>query len=196
MTNANPATLLSWTNLFMAYGPWVERGSRAPRGDLPGHNSSFKREVLVEYGDELERIMRSDNETMRDLAERGHKLLFEPAARTAHVNVSRPLSFVIDTFNAATLYAAVRRERWSPAKRLLYIAGAPLIPAVRLWRILADIRRSGHAPDLLPRVLPVLTAGLVVSALGELVGYLYGPGSIRRMHDIELHRFRHTGRRG
>lgn len=196
ITNANPGSMISWVNLFMSYGPWVERRKRGPSGDLPGHNSSFKRAVLLEYGDELEEVMRSDNHMMGDLAERGHTLLFEPAARTAHVNVSRPLSFVVDTFGASRLYAAVRREGWGPGRRLLYIVGAPLIPAVRLRRIVGDMRRSGHARELVPRVLPTLMSGLFVSACGELVGYLDGPGSTRHMQDIELHRFRHTGRRG
>ncbi len=48
----------------------------------------------------------------------------------------------------------------------------------------------------MPRMLPALIAGLLVSAAGELVGYLDGPASTRRMHDIELHRLRHTGWRG
>ncbi len=28
MANANPATLISWANLFLNFGPWVERWSR------------------------------------------------------------------------------------------------------------------------------------------------------------------------
>jgi hypothetical protein len=196
VVNANPGSQLSWVNLFMSYGPWVGGGERGPRNDLPGHNSSFKRSVLLEYGDRLEDVMRSDNHMMGDLVARGHTLLFEPTARTAHVNVSRPLSFVADTFNAARLYAAVRREGWSPARRLLYIVAWPLIPAVRLGRIVGDMRRSGYARRLMPRTLPALVAGLVVSAAGELVGYLDGPANTRKMHDIELHRLRHTGRRG
>ncbi len=72
--------------------------------------------------------MRSDNHLMADLAARGHALLFEPAARTAHVNVSRPRSFVVDTFNASRLYASVRREGWHPARRLLYLRGVAADP--------------------------------------------------------------------
>jgi hypothetical protein len=197
ITNANPpGSQLAWANLLMTYGAWDETGQRGPRSDLPGHNSSFKRAVLLEYGDRLEDMMLSDNYMMSDLAARGHRLLFEPAARTAHLNVSRLASFIGDSYLASRLYASVRRTDWAPARRLLYMAGTPLIPLVRLRRILGQLRRSGRAPELLPGVLPALLTGLLVSALGELVGYVAGVRESPFLRDIELHRTRHVGRHG
>jgi len=65
----------------------------------------------------------------------------------------------------------------------------PLIPVVRLWRILPEVRRSARKYGLLPGVLPPLLLGLLVSATGELLGYAAGVGSSpRRIVDVEFHR--------
>lgn len=190
--NAEPGSLLGWANLLMAYGPWVEPVNSGPTSMLPGHNGSFERAVLLEYGSALEEMLESDTVLIQSLAERGHRLYLEGRARTAHLNVSRPTSFVVDSFGSSRDYAARRSRKWSRALRALYIGGSPLIPAVRLRRILKDVRRAGLERMLLPRVLPALLLGLAVSAVGELCGYVAGPGDARRLADIELHRVRHV----
>ena len=49
--NANPATAVSWADFFIGYGPWAEPISAGTVDFLPGHNSSYKRAVLLEYED-------------------------------------------------------------------------------------------------------------------------------------------------
>jgi hypothetical protein len=62
-------------------------------------------------------------------------------------------------------------------RRLLYVLASPLIPAVRLRRSYREIRRIGEQDRLLPRVLPTLCVALGCHALGELMGYAFGPGN-------------------
>ena len=53
-----------------------------------------------------------------------------------------------------------------------------------------DLRRTGRL-DLLPRVLPVLAAGMAVNGFGELLGYTLGTGRARETKfDLESRRGR------
>jgi hypothetical protein len=127
-----------------------------------------------------------------ELARRGHGLYLEAAARIDHLNVSRLRWALVERFESGRKFASIRVGRWSPARRLVYAAGAPLIPAVRLRRILAELRRSGRSRELLPRLLPVLALSLAVSALGELAGYVTASSRTTRLYDMELHKARYV----
>ena len=96
---------------------------------------------------------------------------------------------------AGRAYAASRAEGWPAWRRAVYACGSPLIPLVRGRRVLRDIRRTGRSAELLPRILPALTLGLTLSALGELAGYALGPGGASRLiGEMELRRMPHVRR--
>ena len=193
LANGNPGPSLSWASLLIAYGRWMEGAPPGPVDDLPGHNSSYKRDLLLSYGDRLEDMLEMESALHHDLRARGHRLYLEPAAKTAHVNVSRLPSFLAVRFHSGRLFGAARAEGWPLWRRLAFVLGSPLIPAVRLARFVRDLRRPDAPAGLLPRVLPALTLGLMVSSLGEAVGYALGAGaSTHGREDIELHRGQHA----
>jgi hypothetical protein len=191
MGNANPGSLVSWVSLFLDYGPWVESDRRGVADDVPGHNAAYKRAALLELGDELELHLRADSLMHAELRERGHELYLEPDAVCDHLNVSSLYWALVEHFHSGRKFAGQRARTWSWRLRLLFAGGAPLIPAVRAYRIVRDIRRSGRT-DLLPRVLPVLLLVLGVSAAGELVGYVAGPGRSPLLYQIEIFKSRYT----
>jgi hypothetical protein len=151
--------------LFLDYGPWVEhRGGEA--ADVPGHNSAYKRELLLACGPELEALMEIETMFHWELHRAGHRFYVEPRAAIAHVNVSLPSAWLAERWHAGRVFAASR------ARRLVFVAGSPLIPLLRFRRIVGQIRRAG-----LGRRLPVLLTSLIVSAAGEMVGYAAGAGN-------------------
>jgi hypothetical protein len=90
------------------------------------------------------------------------------------------------------MFAAIRAEGWSIPRRLLYTVGALLIPAVRFFRIVRQLSRSGTYQCLPSLVFPTLILGLVVSALGEMFGYALGAGEAKqKLSTLEFHRIRH-----
>jgi len=77
------------------------------------------------------------------------------------------------------------------AKRVAYAIASPLIPVVRLVRIVSMLASSGRYSFLLPRILPALVTCLAADGLGELVGYVAGPGSSpEKLGAIEFNRRR------
>jgi glycosyltransferase involved in cell wall biosynthesis len=194
--NANPGSLVSWTNLLLDYGRWLEPAPAGEIDDLPGHNSSYKRALLLDYGSKLEALLEAETFLHSDLRARGYRLYLEPAAKTYHLNVTRPSSWIAERFHAGRRFGAARARGWSPFRRFLYVAGGPLIPLVRLPRVLRDIGRIGQSRALLPWILPALAGGVVMNSAGEMVGAAAGPGdAMLKLSRIELNKIPHVARR-
>jgi len=191
--NANPGSMTSWASLFLDYGSCVETATVGVVDYLPGHNTSYKREILLQYDSQLEAMMEAEVLLHWDMRTRGYQLYLDPTVKTYHLNVTQPSSWLPERFYTGRRFAAARALHWSPLRRLLYAGGTPLIPLVRLSRVLRDVRRSARRHELLPRILPPLIAGLVVSAVGELVGYTCGAGDTSaRLAEMELHKARYV----
>lgn len=195
IANANPRTLTSWANFLIEYGHWLDPCPGGAAEHLPGHNGSYKRAILLDYGPKLESMLDAESIVHWDLRAKGHELYLEPAARTFHQNFSAAFSSVPLRFNGGRLFAASRARDWPALRRLLYCAGAPVIPFVRLKRIVLELRKPGRRRDLLPRILPLLAAGLVVDAAGEMIGYACGEGdAMRKLSEMEFHRHRYLAK--
>jgi hypothetical protein len=193
--NANPATLVSWADLYVAYAPWLDPAPSGERDHLPGHNSSYKRECLLAYGDRLEGMMVSESVLHWDLGRQGHRLYLEAKAKTAHTNFSLLPPWVRSKFHSGRVFAAARVRGWPAWKRWTFAAASPLIPLVRLAKITSLARRSGQGVGRIARVIPVMILGLIASALGEAAGYAFGPGgSVEELAEYEFHRNRYLDR--
>lgn len=195
MTNANPRTMVSWSCFLLDFGQWVVPGEPGPAAMLASHQTSYKRAPLMEYGSRLGELMETEVALQADLLANGHQLYFEPAASTDHVNVSRLRDLLVVQYYSYRAFAARRAAQgaWSWGRRLAYIAGSPLIPVVRAYRVLGHIRRGGLTGRLVPRIFPSLMIALTSAAAGEVVGYAFGAGDApTRRLSFELDRKRHT----
>jgi Glycosyl transferase family 2 len=192
--NANPRTSISRADFVIAYGPWCNPRPAGALNHLPGHNSSYKRAILLEYGPELDGMLEAESVLHWDMRRRGLQLRLEPAARLAHVNFAKLSPWMSIQFQMGRVFAATRATRWSLLRRLGYAGGSPLIPLVRFWRILQGPQQ--RAQGLTPATLPVLLFGLVISGAGEMIGYAFGRGdSLTKLIAFEFHRVRHITER-
>jgi hypothetical protein len=195
MANANPRTMTSWANLLIEYAEWLEPSPGGEREHLPGHNSSYQRATLLEYGERLEAMLDAESVLHWDLRRKGCKLYLEPTARTFHQNFSAPLSYLSLRFNGGRLFASARSRAWPFGRRAIFALGAPLIPFVRCLRIARELFKAGRPRHLLLPLLPVLLLGLIFDAAGEMAGYAFGPGSaMAKLSDMEFHRERYLER--
>lgn len=196
MSNANPRSATSWANLLTEYAPWLEPVEGGGREHLPGHNGSYKRALLLEYGERLESMLDAESVLHWDLRSRGHKLYLEPRARTFHQNFSAFAPSLTLRFNGGRLFASSRARGWPAWRRALYACASPLIPLLRCARIVGELSKPGRPRGLLPRLLPALFALLVFDGAGELAGYALGAGdSMRKLSDMEFHRGRYMAAR-
>ena len=194
--NANPATAVSWADFLIGYGPWIDPTPAGTVEFLPGHNSSYKRSILLEFDTDLEAMMEAETVLHWELRKKGYKLYLEPAAKTSHVNFSLYSSWINAQYYCGRLFAGTRANTMSMLQRLLYVGGAPLIPFVRLARIFKAIHRPGRPHVKLLCVLPVLFLGLVLDGLGQMIGYACGIGdSKQKLANFEFHRRQHLSKR-
>lgn len=200
IANANPDSLVSWANLAIEYGPWLDHTPAGVRDHLPGHNSSYKRDVLLAYGERLPAMFDAESVLHWDLRAQGYQLYLEPRARTYHINISAFMPSLILRFYGGRLFAAARSRQWTWPRRLLYLAAGQLIPVVRLIRTARWLLQPGRPGHRLPRLLPVIALFLIVDGIGEMLGYALGMGSaMSTISDMEFDRQRYltpTDRQG
>jgi hypothetical protein len=188
MCNGNPDTMLSWADFYQAYGEWTPPVSSGPVSQLPGHNSSYKRDMLLALGDRLDFMMEAEGSLHRELKAQGYKLMLESSTCTTHLNFASWSSWIPAKYHTGREFAATWSHSWSWPRRLLFTVASPLIPWIRLWHIQKNVRR-GHSVGFLIRLLPILFAGMTVEGFGQMLGYVAGPGSSsEKIAMYEFHR--------
>jgi glycosyltransferase involved in cell wall biosynthesis len=196
MVNPHRDGSAGWIKFLIDYGRWVPPLAPGPVNDLPGHNSSYKRSLLLDYGPELERMLDAEWVLHKHLRRRGHALYLEPAAVTRHISATRFVPSIVEWFHYSRGFATARSRGWPRSRRLVYAAGSPLIVVVRLRPVVAAMRRTGHASRI-ARSLPLALVTLAGSAAGELVGYAVGGGEgAEGSTEYELHRDRYADEYG
>lgn len=182
VVNGNPQTAASEASFVVAFsGSAYVRTTHEARS-LAGHNGSYRRAFLLQYGDGLAEMYKSERLLQYDIEARGKKMILLAETRMQHWNSSRWGSVLAHAYSGGRLFAGQRARTWGKTRRLAYILGAPLIPLVRMRRILQDLRESpADYARIVPRRLPLVALPLFVHAFGEATGYLFGLG------DVEAH---------
>jgi hypothetical protein len=197
LENGNPRTLTSWANFGLSFCEWFADASEPPRA-VPsgaGHNTSYKREMLMQmYGDNLDRWMNPERVMHGDIIARNKSIVLDPRTRVAHVNLSKPMAYFGVSYAGGRVFGAARSTQWSAPRRFFYAILFPLVPAIRLKRMLEHYNTPKKRRDakFLP-ALPLILLGLGCHAFGEAIGYLFGSGGIiERYTDYELRRQNHV----
>jgi hypothetical protein len=190
MFNANPKTRASEAAFVLAFSAAAYAPTTREARMLGGHNASYRREFLMSLGDELRELYMSERVLQFEIEGRGLKMILLAHPRIGHFNFSRWRSTIVHAFQGGRLFAGQRGRDWSFGRRVIYAAGAPLVPFIRLRRIMSDLRES---PDeyarLVPSRLPIFAFVLALHALGEAVGYAFGVGNaVDRYAPFELYR--------
>ena len=187
--NANPDSAISWADILIEYGRWLTPSSRREVDMLPGHNSSYKRDVLLQYGPELDSLMEAETVLFWDLRRRGYKLLVEPAARVNHTNFSRLGPYLSVMWHLGRSFAGKRAEPWSFPRRVAYAVASPAIPLIRGKHIMAAAMENGIPLGRLLSSAPAMLAGLTVDFVAQATGAVFGGGSsTARLTAFEFHR--------
>lgn len=187
--NANPESHISRADLLIEYGRWLAPGRRREVEMLPGHNSSYKREVLVQYGQELDSLMEAETVLFWDLRRRGYTLLFEPAARVKHTNFNRLRPYLTVKWHLGRTFGGKRAEPWSVVRRAAYALASPAIPVIRLSHVVRAAIANRVPLRQLVLMLPAMLTGLAVDCVAQATGAVFGAGgSTARLTAYEFHR--------
>lgn len=83
----------------------------------------------------------------------------------------------------------MREERWTLLRRVLYTAGSPLIPAVRITRLCQKLPLTGKSIVGRLSIALMMVPGLLLDGLGQMMGYAFGTGNAKaRLVRLEYNR--------
>ena len=191
LVNGNPDIGTSNQAFHMNYGRYVcAPQTRGPVRRVSGQNSTFKRDVLLRYNDEIEVMMVSDLILQLMLEKDGYQFFHEPGATVAHRNeISLPsLAKGVFFWNWCFSGTRARLFHWSWLRRIIWILLSPLMPWVRLFRIFRWMLRHRVYP--LGKVLrdtPFILVTNYISAVGQVAGLVSGTGyAARRFSEFEM----------
>jgi hypothetical protein len=194
--NANPGSMLSWSNILLAYGQWAETVAAGDIAWLPLHNCSYRKSALVALGADIAPMFNREGEVLVRLRDAGGRFRFAPGARIRHLNPSTWKSTWQLRLDAGRLAAANRWRDggWSRARRFVFAVSGPLIPLVRYLRMRQEL--FGPSKDVTEhRHGLALLLGLVFDGAGQIAGFVAGPGQSRaRLSVFEMDRIRHLNR--
>jgi hypothetical protein len=179
-TSANPESFVSRVSLIGRYGAFVHPARRGRAPLISGNNVSYKRELLLSFGDRLEDVLTIDFNLQEILTKRGVPMFVESKALAAHQHFTTVTREGITGHHYCRLLAAkrVQTQDWSTGRKLLHGIGAPLgSPAIRLWRLLKGLRGRGELWSTAILGLPVIITEYFFDAMGESLGYLAGAGN-------------------
>jgi hypothetical protein len=158
---------------------------------LPGHNSAYRRDVLLSFGDQLPVLLSNEILLNWKMADAGHKMLIDPAVAFGHLNeedfsiLARSYYYWNRCFghNRSLVY------RWPRSRRLLQAIATPVVPLLRCNRMLMTLLRSDRAavPIFLRNLWAIILIEYI-AALGLAVGCLFGIGDAAlRFSEYEFH---------
>lgn len=181
MDNGNPGVGTSDAVYLINFSRWLPPVKLGETDMIPGYNSSYVRERLLAYGDELAVLLRCDTLLQRRLAQDGGRIALAPGVRISHMNETDVLSILKGTFLWNRMFAATRSlvSPWSTPKKLLWLSLSPLIPWVRSLRLVWGVATTKR--ELLWRTvlaLPVALASHSSAAAGQILGVVAGIGDV------------------
>jgi hypothetical protein len=195
MLPSNPGWV-SWAHI---YGQFAEVVAPRPSGEVSrtgGHHTMYRRSLLMEYQGRLVDLFGHEAVLQEDLERRGIKLYLIGEVSSGHTQISSFWSYLHHEFVSQRGFAVarVRNLKWGWGRRLLYAAGSPLIPFLRVKRSLPFIRSTGRWNELMPQIGLIMLAANSAGALGEALGYLTGHSdkAMSARAKIELDRYSHV----
>ncbi|MFN8380122.1 MAG: hypothetical protein U0452_15785 [Anaerolineae bacterium] len=164
------------------FGRFSAPADEGPCAVLTGNNAAYRRDAVLALGVDLPDLLEMEPLLNWRLTKHGHILGIEPRARIVHANEPDLLAFVEANFVFSRLFGALRgnAQGWSRATRIVWAASAPVLPLIRLARLLRFV--AARRPAALGAVLlssPALLASQYSSVVGQSIGLLIGEGHSR-----------------
>ena len=175
--NANAQIGISESIAVINYGLWGPPMKAGEASILAGNNTSYRREVLLRYEDQLDDLMLSDTVLQWQMVKDGHRLYAEPSISIRHLNPTTPRNAVKAEYFYHWAFSALRAQvfRWSAWEKLRYLLLSPGVPWLRFTRLVRLVRlKSPHRFAAFLIRSPLILLFLHAAALGQNMGLVFG----------------------
>jgi hypothetical protein len=173
--NGSTTRIVDWASFLLSSAPAMRPLLSRSYGRIatPG-NISYKRRAIPQYVLPTGVLELAVNRTLRA---RGERLIADDRLVVHHIqSFSLPQACQAHFHNGRSL-AGFRKGFVSPTERLLRLGACAVLPGWLLWRSLGALCSKRRALDRALVGLPALVLFAYCHAVGELFGYLAGPGN-------------------
>jgi GT2 family glycosyltransferase len=173
--NAATERLVDWAVFLCEYSEFVSPMRAGVVAALPGPNVSYKRAAIPLMQGLLDEG-HWENVLHGRLQERGFPLYLEPSIRVLHRKFFGLGEFLSQRYHYGRGFAGVRVQGAPAAKKAVFAAGAAALPPLILSRIARRLFGRARHRVIYLKSLPLLVLFTLSWTLGEMVGYVSGPG--------------------
>ena len=166
---------IDWTVYFCEYAALMSPVPDGPAHAIPGMNAVYDLELLGPWRQLMERGW-WENRIHDALVAGGFTIGLDNAIVVDHRKRFSFAMFVSERFHYSRAYAGDRVVGASSITRLVWAAKTAALPPLIVSRITREVLRRRRHIGWYVRTLPMVVFFSTVWALGELVGYLWGPG--------------------
>jgi Glycosyl transferase family 2 len=159
---------------------WQSPAERCQLSMIDGDNSAYKRDILLNYGDQLGPMLRAEAVLLLKMQEDGYKLLLEPAARYIHIGEAsfHTLPSTLFYWHRVFGYSRTLVFHWSALQRLRRLIMLPLLPWLQNTVTLSYIlKKRRDQLWMFIKNLPLLLVLQYCSNAGQAVGIVFGDGN-------------------
>lgn len=171
----NYRRLRDWVVYFCEYNGYLPPAPDAETWDLNGANIAYRRQLLVKHQALLDGgyweatlhpVLRAEGVAFRSV----------PGMVVRHCGPFDLLYYLRQRYWFSRAFAGARAGQLPFLHRAAYLAAAPVIPALLLWRMGLRVWRKRCRRGRFLASVPLIALALTAYVVGEWVGYLAGPG--------------------
>lgn len=167
---------VDWAAFFCDYAQFMLPLPTGVASEVPGNNISMKRSALARGREFVEGEFWKTYWGRRLQCE-GLHLYASPAIVVHYRKSFRLLQYLVHRFHNGRCFAGMRLAELTPLRRALHILTAPALPLLFLSRILRTVLDRRRFLGQFVVAFPVCLLAVLSWSLGELSGYLRGPGT-------------------
>jgi len=173
--DCNYNRLRDWITYFTEYNAYMPPVPSGQVSSLPGNNIAFKQEVLQKH---LAKLTQGYWEAYlySKLYEEKAVLLSDPKMAVYHRGPFDYGYYLYQRFLFSRAFAGARRTVMPVSRRLIYALVSPALPVLLLARMATRVWQKKCHVGKFVQSIPLLIPVTIVYVLGELIGYLFGPG--------------------
>ncbi|MGH2406310.1 MAG: hypothetical protein ACRDGN_17890 [bacterium] len=168
-------TVVDWAAYFTDYGQFMLPLPEGYAREIPGNNFALKRSALAQGGEFPDGGFWKTFWCQR-LQAQGIALYATPAMVVYYRKSFRFWPYLVHRFHNGRCFGGMRAGELHGRERVLRLAAAPGLPVLFCARIVRAVLSKRRFRREFVLAFPVIVLATIPWALGEFVGYLWGPG--------------------